>query len=181
MMHIQWLEKLIPKGKNTAVLYLILIIGIIALALGSSVLGTGQSGKKAQKTNAQVMLPTDQTEKKLTQILSKIKGAGNVSVMISYESTGEKVFAADTNTQTSQSEDKDGEAKTKSDTDTKQDIKTITPAGAPVVSKEIYPKVCGVIVVVDGGNDAVTRQNIIRAVTALLNVPEHKIGVFASK
>ena len=47
----------------------------------------------------------------------------------------------------------------------------------PYVSKELTPEVEGVVVVADGGDNAVTVQNISEAVQALFGVEAHKIKI----
>lgn len=181
-MNLQWIDKFIPKKMNTTGLYIILIIGVVILALGSGLYGGKKADHNEINAKDEVIQPAEQIEKQLSQILSEIKGAGDVSVMISYESTSEKIFATDTNIETAQSDEQGDAGKpTKKTSTTKQDIKTITPGNTPVLSKQNYPKVRGVIVVADGAGDAVIKQNIILAVKSVLDIPDHKIGVFIKK
>ena len=48
----------------------------------------------------------------------------------------------------------------------------------PMVVKEVYPKVRGVIVTADGGGNSAVRSAISEAVTASLDVPAHRICIF---
>mgnify|MGYP000125712420 FL=1 len=50
--------------------------------------------------------------------------------------------------------------------------------GEPMVVKEVYPKVRGVIVTADGGGNSAVRSAISEAVTASLDVPAHRICIF---
>lgn len=173
-------EKLFSKNKNTTGLYVILIIGIVVLVAGSSLFGTRNTKEsKSPQSESQVLLPTEQTQEELSQILSQIRGAGEVSVMITYEGTGEKQFAADTSTETSTLSDQTGSGSgTKTENSLKEEITTIIPGNEPVLTKEIYPKVRGVVVVAQGAADPVVKQDLISAVKSILDVPDHKIGVF---
>ena len=49
--------------------------------------------------------------------------------------------------------------------------------GNPYVSKEITPKVEGVVVIASGGDDALVVKNITEAVQALFGIDTHKIRI----
>ena len=51
-------------------------------------------------------------------------------------------------------------------------------SGKPVLLKEKMPEIQGIIIVADGAGDTSVRLEIIRAVQALLKVPNGKIEVF---
>ena len=50
-------------------------------------------------------------------------------------------------------------------------------SSTPYVSKELSPEIEGVVVIADGGGNAVTAQNITEAVQALFGVEAHKIKI----
>ena len=49
--------------------------------------------------------------------------------------------------------------------------------GEPFVVKEIYPEIKGVVVVSDGADDIIVKQNILEAVTTALAIAPHKVCV----
>ena len=59
-----------------------------------------------------------------------------------------------------------------------EDKKAVMTDGEPMVVKEVYPKVRGVIVTADGGGNSAVRSAISEAVTASLDVPAHRICIF---
>ena len=120
-----------------------------------------------------------QTE--LEQILSQIAGAGKVSVMITYEGTGERYYATDVTSESTSSSDGTQEARTRAQESEKQSKKLVTPSNEPVLTKDNFPKVLGVIVVCDGARDVQVKQAVVTAVKAALDVADHKISVFARK
>lgn len=164
-------QKAFPKNKNMMLLYVILIIGIVILLFGGRMFASPE--QQDATSNTEVTIPSEDTERRLAGILSEIAGAGEVEVMITYESTGEKLFASDTSTETVDQSD--------TSQTSRQDIKPITPSNEPVVSKQLYPKVKGVIVVAEGAGDARVRQSLTEAVKAALDVADHKISVFVKK
>lgn len=90
--------------------------------------------------------------------------------MITYEGTGEKYYAADVTSESTSSSDSAQAEKSRTQESAKQSTKLITPSNEPVITKENFPKVQGVIVVCDGARDAQVRQDVITAVKAALNV-----------
>lgn len=103
-------------------------------------------------------------EKRLSAILSDVSGVGENQVMITLESTAEKVVEKDRETdETSVREE------TVYTGDREEEV--------PYVKKEMTPKIEGVVVIAEGGDDPVTIQNITEAVQALFDVDTHKIKV----
>ena len=96
---------------------------------------------------------------------AQIDGAGEVSVMITYYSSSEKNIAYETKVSSREKEES-------------EDKKAVMTDGEPMVVKEVYPKVRGVIVTADGGGNSAVRSAISEAVTASLDVPAHRICIF---
>ena len=49
-----------------------------------------------------------------------------------------------------------------------------------MLKQNVLPTIIGVIVVADGAGNTNVKENLIRAVTAAVDVPNHRIQVFAS-
>lgn len=112
-------------------------------------------------------------EKDLEEILSCVAGAGKVRVMLTYRSGTEQILAMD-------------ERREESDKDTGGSVQTEStlvlaenPKGgeSPVVLQEMAPLVEGVVIVAQGGEDAVVCGRLTEAAQALLDIPPHKIAV----
>ena len=104
-------------------------------------------------------------EDRLTELISKIDGAGTVSVMVTLESTSRSVYAQQTRTESSSSGNDSGE-KTSSETE-------VILAGSgkqPVEESVIQPTVRGVAVVCSGAADPVIKERITMAVSGVLNI-----------
>ena len=100
-------------------------------------------------------------EQKTEEALQCVEGVGNVKVMITLKSSEENVVEKD-----QQSDGQSVEEEQKSD-----------GTQVPYVSKKLSPEVEGVIVIADGGDNAVVVQNITGAIQALYGVEAHKIKV----
>lgn len=150
------------KKKNNLLICVILIIGVVLMVAGVP---------KKDKTAVESVgtLKVEDEERRLADILSQIEGVGNVSVMITYYSSTEKSIAYETKNNTAQAEDKSEKS---------EDKKAIMTGGEPMVVKEVYPKVKGVIVTAKGAGNSAVRKSVSDAVAAALDVPAHKICIF---
>ncbi|NSW91350.1 MAG: stage III sporulation protein AG [Firmicutes bacterium] len=125
-------------------------------------------------------------EEKLESILSQIAGAGKVSVMITYVSGSEKVPAYDTRRSENDTheEDNSGGSRIITQRDIEEKIayeEVQSGTKKPIILKEKSPEVKGVVVVADGANEPVVKENLVRAVQTLMDVPPHKVQVFMRK
>ncbi len=157
-------EKFKKKG-YISFLYIIFIIGIVIMIFGNSIQEKDKV-KKAEDTIASDINLID--EEKLCEVLSKIKGVGDVSIMITYENSGTQNYLSDiTNEKGERSE--------------KNIKKVVSSSGEPVVYERKMPEVKGVVVVCDGAADEAVKAEVCRAVCALTGVYEHRVGVFEKK
>lgn len=124
-------------------------------------------------------------EEKLRDILSQIKGAGKVDVMITFVSGSESIPATDVNSSDSstQEKDKEGGARDIKENSLENSIVYEESQGVkrPFVVKEILPEVKGVVIVAQGGGDPEVKSNLTKAAQALLEVAAHRIQVFQSR
>jgi len=121
---------------------------------------------------------TTNLENKLINLLSNIKGAGKVSVMITLETSPEIILANTTdekvNSSTSQSN-----STSYTTTVTEPIIITSNGNKTALVIKEVLPEVKGVVVVATGASNTNVKLDIVQAVKALLDIDMNKIQVFA--
>lgn len=149
------------KNKNNRLICLIFIIGIVLMAAAG-----GHNEKK--ETAASVREVTEENdEKRLEEILSQIEGAGDVSVMITYYSSAEKDIAYETKT-----------ASRADKSERSEDKKAVMTDGEPMVVKEVYPRVKGVIVTAQGADNSAVKSAVCEAVAASLDVPAHRICIY---
>lgn len=150
--------KKLLKNKNNKYILIIFIIGIVLMLI--SVKGNEQKIEKNVYEGE---------EKRLEQIISDIKGVGDVSVMITYQSGAGKELAYET---------RSNRAERDSNITENIDKQAVVTSGEPVVLRELYPEVKGVIVTASGAGDARIRANISEAVCAALGVAAHKVCIF---
>lgn len=159
--------KELSAGKKIKYLAIVLIIAVI-LGIYFSTLTPGQTQEPDAWEQAD-----DSLELRLEQALSQMSGVGEVSVVINYDSTAERVPVLTTDTQSSTSieNEKSSESSTQ-----RTEVATVQGEGALIV-KENQPEVRGVIVVAEGAQDIGIRMNILSAVTTLLNVHASQVEI----
>lgn len=120
-------------------------------------------------------------EKDIEELLSKIENAGKVKVLITYENGGELVAEKDVKQRESTQTEEDGEGGKRkieeNDTESQVVYENIGNNKTPFIKSELYPKIRGVVVVAEGGNDEIVVGKITRALEVLLDLPVHKIQV----
>lgn len=149
----------------------IIVVLAAIFALGVAMMLYKPEKRVNVESNVEVT-ENDDIEKKLEKILSDVKGAGRVSVMITYKTNGEKIYAYNFDKQT----ENDDSSITQSEKN-----EMVMSKDEPVVLKEYKPEIEGVLVVSDGGGDEQIKNNLTSAVKALLAVDVNKIEVLVMK
>lgn len=158
-------------------------VALLVVVLYLFVSRAADGGATADADGVQVLSAANaaDTETRLQEVLSCIRGAGRVEVMITYETGREIVPAMTTSVNSNGSETSDGDKSSSSQQSTEStQPATVSQSGsnAPIVLKEIEPVVRGVIVVADGAADVTVRLDLQRAVRAVLDIPLSHIEVF---
>ncbi len=119
-------------------------------------------------------------ENKLSNVLSQINGAGNVSVVVTLVSGVEYVYATNTIEETT-SQTVGGTTTTQ--TTTKEELILISQSGkdSPIIIRENLPKVGGVLVVSSGASNISVMLELQKAVMALLDVDAEDIEILIGK
>ena len=162
------------SGKNLKIIILCIIF-VVALILFLKMSGTKATTKTTTTSSIHYQTSLDyskQLETKLESVLSKIKGAGNVKVMITLDGSPELVYAMDSNEKVSNNTG--GSTTTSSSTPILVQTNGTT---SPLILTEVLPKVKGVIVVSSGANDISIKLDILNSVSTLLDISTDKINV----
>lgn len=159
-----------------------ILILIIALPTDTKEKKQAEEAKEnISKENNTIEASKDEIERKLEDILEKIDGAGDVKVMITYQDSGTQVVEKDKNTSENSLEESDSTGGVRSTKEQQLQESTVyeeADAGnTPFVSKELLPKVEGILIVASGGDNQKVKQNISEAVLALFQVEAHRIKI----
>lgn len=122
-------------------------------------------------------------EDKLINILSELKGVGKVNVMVTLESTVEKVTVNNTTkiTESTLEEDAEGGTRKIEREDLTSEVLTKGNDDSLLVVKEIKPNVQGVIVMAEGAEDPLIKETLYEAVKTVLGIKGNKVQIFSSK
>lgn len=148
------------KNKNNRIILIILIIGTLFMLV------PGREKKQPEPAAAEEKL--DESER-LCEMLSMIKGAGDVEVMVTYSGTEEKRLAYETKSGKTDRGDSGYEENL--------DKQAIMADGEPVILSKSYPKVKGVVVIAEGAGDSKVKAAITEAVMTALDIAPHKVCI----
>lgn len=187
-------KKLSLKEIGIEKLIIIFLCGIFLLVLSvPSFMNTEKEdsyiGKETQETNGKGNNNDSDTdvyihtmEERLKEILKKVDGIGQVEVMITVKTSKEKVPLKDNPYSDEDITESDHSGGTRSSKSYSSDEKTVLIEEeegdvSPYVLKEVEPKLEGVLVLAEHGDNNGITNEIIEAVQVLFDVPSHKIKV----
>lgn len=183
--------KNIFKNKDPKLLFNI----FTGLALGIALLVAGNlfsnKGKRAV-INAPIITEAPETlgyeqelEARLEDILSQVDGAGNVKVMVKISTGREIIVSEDISRDITQTKENDSEGGSRETVSEKHDAKTViineSGLNRPLILKEIEPKIEGIIIITEGGDNIEIQNSLTKAAQTILGVEPHKVQVLKMK
>lgn len=175
------------KIKNVEIIIAIVIV-VIIISLSVSTF-TKPVEKKSDislpKNSNEIKNTNDKIEEKLVQILNAIDGAGEVQVMVTYESGPEIVPALNTVKSDSTVEENDAGGGTRITKNSNNNSNSVTiqqsNGSQALIIKERNPEVRGVIVIAQGAGNIRVKMDLLKAVETVLKVSPEYIDVFPMK
>ncbi len=159
--------------KKTALFVVIGFTAILIIFL-SELSSTGTEDKENNRNTDEMSSATycEYLEEKVEEIVEAIEGAGEAKVMITLSETTEYIYATN---------DKDSRKNSDNSEDStfENDYVIIenNSNDTGLLIKTIEPKVRGVAVVCEGGNDSTVQRQIYSAVSAVLNISTSRISI----
>ena len=185
-----WMSKLRKPKKEQLVVLLLFGVLLVVIALPTTTGTMGADKKDADISGTQGAAGTDtatltyeeQLEKRLSAILSRVAGAGRVEVMVTLESRGERIVEKDTpeSRKSVEETDSSGGSRTTDEQDWGEETVYYEDGSggkSPYVVKELEPNIEGVLVLAEGGDSAVVKQELLEAVQALFPIEAHKVKI----
>lgn len=185
-----WMNKLKKPKKEQLVVLLLFGVLLVVIALPTTTGTMGAEKKDADISGTQGATGTDtatltyeeQLEKRLSAILSQVAGAGRVEVMVTLESRGERIVEKDTpeSRKSVEETDSSGGSRTTDEQDWGEETVYYEDGSggkSPYVVKELEPNIEGVLVLAEGGDSAVVKQELLEAVQALFPIEAHKVKI----
>lgn len=174
----KFLQK-IKKIKHLEIVIAVIFIAILLLVYFGNFSNSKENSSTSSIAYTSGMDYATAMENKLQTILSSIKGAGKVQVLISVKSGSEVVIATSTEEKRNTSTNSSGSTEAVTVV-TNPIIVTQNGTSKPLVLMEILPEIQGVIVVAEGANDVKVKLNLLNAIQALLTVQNSNIQIFCS-
>ena len=186
-------EKIEKNGENKKIenLIVFVIILIVTIIIINTIWNSNDNKEKKEsedvsgykrlaiEDNNTATNESDDLEKKLEQILSKMEGVGKVSVMITY-SQGSEIIPMQNETSKSSKineTDSDGGTRTTEQVDSSKEV--IYSNGNKVETQTVKnPIAQGAIVIAEGASNAMVKTNIVSAVEAITGLATYKVQVF---
>ena len=162
-----------PENKKMrSNILLALMLGILLLAAGRSFSDAERDTASPPQTVAKETADRE-TERRMAEILSKVEGAGQVDVMLTYRQTEEKTIA--------HNETWEESGETLRTEQTAILLEDGDGATQPLVLTETSPVVEGVVIAAQGADSPGVAAALNQAAQALLDVPAHKVAVLKMK
>ena len=160
-------EKLISYVKKYRYVALVVLAGVVLMLLPS---GKGeQQTSSDQPVNVSEAYSLAETEKRLEQLLGRIRGVGQVQVMLTLKSGSSLQLAENRSTILRDTEDRQD-----------RDVVTMNRGSGyedVVVTEQTYPVYQGAVVVCQGAGDSGVNLAVIQAVSVLTGLGSDKITV----
>lgn len=182
-----WLQKIngtslwkrMVKDKKILILLAAGIVGMLLLLvtefLPEQSDGAEKTGESPEQAAEERQSYVAETEDKLAAIISSIAGAGRTKVMVTLENSEESVWATQ-GAQERESSGADGTEKY-SQEDEYVLIQSSSSEEGGLLLKIIQPRIRGVAIVCDGGDNVYVREKITSAVAAVLDISTAKISI----
>lgn len=147
--------------------YVIAIIAMIAvLLIFISNFGVSKTTSSTSVTDVEKYVCM--LESKLCNHLSQIDGAGKVSVIISVKKGVETEIATEVVT-------------TNGVSGVKSEQSPILVSGKPIILNEIYPEICGVVIIAKGASNIKVKMSLLSATQVFLDVTSDKIEILTMR
>ena len=157
----------LKKDKKVFAAVIIGLFGMV-LILFSDFTATDEKSTISDDTSQ--IYGSEQLEQQLERFIGRIEGAGEAKVMISFESTQEKIYAKNTREVLKEDYSEYSKEYILIDSGSQE---------SGLVEYTVYPKIRGVAIICNGADNPVVRQRIVTSVSALFSLSTNKISVAA--
>lgn len=180
----KWIDQF--RGEKKERILILLLAGILLLVIAIPTEPASPERNQSPQTEAPDAPASESTvcealEQRLCRILGRVEGIGKTDVMITLKSDGQRIVEKDTSRQEAKEQKTENNA-ANGQTNSSSDETTVYQKDAsgneqPYVRETLAPEIAGVLVIAQGGGNAVVVNEITEAVMALFGVEAHKIKV----
>lgn len=157
----------IKTNKKTFICFVVGLLGILLIFASEAF---GNTSKKSTKSSEKTYVSySNEMEEKLADIISKVDGAGKTKVFLTIEESEEYVYAQDISS--------DRKDNTQENENKEYVIVDSDKGKGGLLIKTVNPKIRGVAIVCEGGDDPVVQQRIYSCVSASLGISTARISI----
>ncbi len=189
-----FLKKLFKDKDKKAVSSFMLMLGLgVVLLLGSNILFKGPSNLPVLETaftEADAKEHTEdfafdsyeaELERRLEETLTLVNGAGEIKVMVTLRQSKELVLANNSTYDSTVTKETDSQGGIRESESIKKEEEIILINGGggdrPLILTENTPKIEGIIIVAQGGDNVIVKDSLTRAAQVILGLDVNKIQV----
>lgn len=156
----------IKNSDNKLKIFVIIgLVGIMLILLSDI---APKDTKKIESKSADYTEYVTTLERKTKEIISSIDGVGECNVMLTLSSSNEYIYAQNSENKSDNSSISQNNEYVLYDS---------TNGDEPILIKEYFPSVQGVVVVCSGGDNNVVREKVISSISSLYNIPTSRVTV----
>lgn len=184
-------EKITKKSnKFTYMIILIIIAGVMIFAVSYfndstptllNISNDGSSQQTKYDESNDSLSYEDKVRKELKTILSKVKGVGEVDVVIHFEGGQELIPALDSEKSNTVTEERDSNGGNRVNNNNKDGTRVVMSnqgnSTEPLILKTYNPKIVGILIVAEGAGDNKLSYELTKIVSSLYDISESKVSV----
>lgn len=180
-------KKLLSSDKNIKIIVVIGIVAIVFIMFSEINDGKGTKEQKESKSNyyKNSVDYVEYIENKIHKIVSSIENVGTAEIMVTLKSGEENVYVQEerTNSDTIKTNSDKGNNKEQNKDTYEEKVVIIDKNGKKdaLVKTTIEPKIKGVVIVCDTGDNPIVQNNIYNAVTTALDISSARVSIIAGK
>lgn len=169
-------------------MFTVLIIGIVLLIFSSSFETENNENENLNNEENNIVKQdslindyANKVEGKLENILSQMKGVGQVKVMVTFKDTAERIPALNTTKSEEISNEEDAQGGTRKVTreESSKQVVVSNESESLVIIKEVNPEVRGVIVIAEGAENIKVKERLYSAVKTVLGIPGNRVEIYS--
>lgn len=186
-----WLKRIKEHSNisKKSQLLLILLTGLLLVVIAIPTKKTQTVQDEDEMVNAKMAVAsTDITEYseylegKIAGALEHVSGVGKTEIILTFSSNGQKIVEKDQQSDSQKTVEADSAGGTRNSEDRSSErtsvyIQEADGSQTPYISEELLPEIQGVVVIAEGGDNAVVVKNITEAIQALFGLEAHKIKI----
>ena len=177
----QWLSGLTKGDKKIRIIVTIGILGIALILLSELFTPKTKPNNEVGTASSSLSASNERLEQQVYALVTSIDGVGQAKVMVTLDTSVEYVYAKEQKTDTDVTRDisEDGNAKTSQKDKTEENYIFVDGSDGKqaLLATERAPRVKGVVVVCEGGDDKLVQSRIIDAVTTAFDIGANRVCV----